>query len=241
MSTLTLDSPVTTASPSRSRGLGVLLIVDALLSLAPVAILGAAIGWPASLDKPAAEQLAAIAAAPGSVAFGYGVYLLYSVLIAPVMIGLAARTFGGLDRPVAATVAAFGALSALARSIGILRWLTVMPVLATAHASADPAGRAQIALVFDAVHTYGGGIGEILGVSIFMALAVGLLSVGALIRRAMPTWLGSLGIVAAAMLGALAAPAFGLPDVMPVAAAVSMLSIWMIAAGVWTLRRSKVS
>ena len=54
------------------------------------------------------------------VALGYGVYLLYSILVAPVMIGLAAKVFGGLQRPVAATVAAFGALSALARAIDAL-------------------------------------------------------------------------------------------------------------------------
>ena len=132
---LAAAAPVADA-PTRSRAFAVLLITEALLSFAPVAILGAAIGWPASLDNPAAQQLAAIAAQPGAVAFGYGVYLLYSVLVAPVMIGLAARVFGGLGHPLAATVAAFGALSALARCIGILRWLTVMPLLATPLASA---------------------------------------------------------------------------------------------------------
>lgn len=125
----TLPASPGVAKPTGNIGLGALLIADALLSFAPVAIIGAAIGWPASLDKPAAEQLAAIAAAPGGVALGYAVYLLYSILVAPVMIGLAARTFGGLSQPLGATVAAFCALSALARSIGILRWLTVMPVL----------------------------------------------------------------------------------------------------------------
>lgn len=239
--TLTLDAARAAAPARPHRVLGALLILDALLSFAPVAILGAAIGWPASLDKPAAEQLAAIAAAPGGVALGYGVYLLYSVLVAPVMIGLAARTFGGLGSPLAATVAAFGALSALARSIGILRWLTVMPVLASAHAAGDAATRAQVALVFDAVHSWGGGIGELLGVSLFMALSVGLLSIGGRIAGALPTWLAVLGTVAAAMLAALAAPAFGAPEFMPVAAAVSMLSVWMLAAGVWLLRGSRVS
>jgi hypothetical protein len=239
--TLALDAPRAAAPARPHRALGALLILDALLSLAPVAILGAAIGWPASLDKPAAEQLAAIAAAPGGVALGYGVYLLYSVLVAPVMIGLAARCFGGLGSPLAATVAAFGALSALARSIGILRWLTVMPVLAAAHAAGDAATRAQVALVFDAVHAYGGGIGELLGVSLFMALSVGLLSIGGRIAGALPLWLAVLGTVAAAMLAALAAPAFGAPEFMPVAAAVSMLSVWMLAAGIWLLRGSRVS
>lgn len=238
--TLTMHPPQTASRPRTHRALGALLIADALLSFAPVVILGAAIGWPASLHKPAAEQLAAIAAAPGGVAFGYGVYLLYSLLVAPVMIGLAARTFGGLASPLAATVAAFGALSALARAIGILRWLTVMPLLAAAHAGGDAATQRQVALVFDAVHAYGGGIGELLGVSLFMALSVGLLSIGGRLAGVMPTWLAVPGTVSAVMLGALSAPAFGAPAFMPVAAAVSMLSAWMIAAGVWCLRGSRV-
>jgi hypothetical protein len=130
MTSITLPRPAdaAAASPARAtaaRGLGVLLIADALLSFAPVVVLGAAIGWPASLGKPAAEQLAAVHAQADAVALGYGLYLLYSLLIAPLMIGLAARAFGGLNRPLPATVAAFAALSALARAIGILRWLTV--------------------------------------------------------------------------------------------------------------------
>ena len=225
-------------TPTSHRGLGALLIADALLSFAPVAILGAAIGWPASLDNPAADQLRAIAAAPGGVALGYAVYLLYSLLVAPVMIGLAARTFGGLQHPLAATVAAFGALSALARCIGILRWLTVMPLLATAHASADPAAQAQIELVFTAVTEYGGGIGELLGVSLFMAASVGLLSVASWWRGGLPRWLAGLGVVSAGLLAGLALPMLRLDVQVPVALAVSVLSLWMLAAGVWCLRRT---
>jgi hypothetical protein len=84
------------------------------------------------------------------------------------------------------TVAAFGALSALARAIGILRWLTLMPALATAHAGADPAARAQIEQLFTALNDYGGGIGEILGVSLFTALSLGLLCVGVWLLRQRP-------------------------------------------------------
>jgi len=227
----------TAAAPNRSRTLAVLLITDAVLSIAPVAILGAAIGWPASLDNPAAQQLAAIAAAPGAVAFGYGVYLLYSILIAPVMIGLAARVFGGLGHPLAATVAAFGALSALARCIGILRWLTVMPLLATAHASADPALRQQLEWLFTGITEYGGGIGEVLGVSVFMAASVGTLAIGALLRGGMPPWLAAMGLLSAALLAGLALPVLRGPELVPVVAAVSLLSAWMVAAGVWLWRR----
>jgi Domain of unknown function (DUF4386) len=232
-----LSVTATDAAASRAGiGLASLLIAEALLSFMPVIILGAAIGWPASLGKPAAVQLAAIADKPGAVALGYGVYLLYSILVAPVMIALAARTFGSLNRPLAATVAALGALSALARSIGILRWLTVMPVLATAHASADPSLRTQIEWLFTGLTLYGGGIGEVLGVSLFMAASVGTLAVGALRYRAMPTWLAGLGLLCAVLLAGLALPVFRGPALVPVAAAVSLLSAWMLAAGVWVWR-----
>jgi hypothetical protein len=240
MNTLTRHPPAASApsEPLRGSGLGLLLFADALLAFAPVAILGAAIGWPASLRLPAADQLAAIAAHPTAVALGYGVYLLYSILIAPVMIGLASRTFGGLNHPLATTVAVFGALSALARSIGILRWLTVMPVLAAAHAGAgaDPALRNQIEWLFRGLTLYGGGIGEVLGVSLLMAASVGTLALAALVRGGMPRWLAGLGLGAALLLAGLALPVLRGPDIVPVAAAVSLLSVWMIAAGVWAMR-----
>ena len=243
--TLTLPRPAdstaaaASSQPAAARGLGALLIADALLSFAPVVVLGAAIGWPASLGKPAAEQLAAVHANADAVALGYGLYLLYSLLIAPLMIGLAVRVFGGLNRPLPATVAAFGVLSALARAIGILRWLTVMPALAAAHAAADPAARAQIELVFNAVTAYGGGIGEVLGVSLLMAVSLALLCAGALQRGGMPKALAASGVLVAVALAALSLPEFRGPELMPVAVAVSALSAWMLAAGVWCLRRPK--
>jgi hypothetical protein len=229
--TLTLQPSPTAEATRRSWPLGLFLIAEGALALAPLVILGPAIGWPASLEAPAAQQLAAIHAAPGALQAGYGLYLLYSLLIAPLMIVLAARQFGGLHRPLAATVAAFGVLSALARAIGILRWLTVMPELATAHAAAEPAQRAVIEQVFAATTAYGGGIGELLGVSLLMALSLGLYTGASLVLRLGAAWLNTLGLVAALLLAGLALPAFGGPDVVPVAAAVSVLSVWMWAAG----------
>jgi hypothetical protein len=133
-------------------------------------------------------------------------------------------------------VAAFAVLSTLARSIGILRWLTAMPELAAAHAVADPARRAEIELVFGALTAYGGGIGEILGVSLFMALALGTLCAGALRGGGLPNWVAAFGLVAAAALFLTVLPVFGGPDAMPIAVAVSLLSFWMLATGVRFLR-----
>ncbi len=233
------DSASAGPSSGARRVIAALLIGDALLAFAPVVVLGTAIGWPASLSLPAAQQLALVGAHPGAVAAGYGLYLLYSLLIAPALIGLAALAFGGLARPFAATVAAFAALSALARAIGIVRWLTVMPALAAAHTAASPAERAQIELVFTAVTRYGGGIGEVLGVSLLMAMAVGTLAIGALRAGGLPRGLAVSGCVVALLLAALALPALGLPGVVPVAFAVTALSVWMLASGVWVLLRDR--
>jgi len=95
---------------------------------------------------------------------------------------------------------------------------------------ADPARRAAIELVFGALTAYGGGIGEILGVSLFMALALGGLCAGALRGGGLPTWVAAFGLVAAAALLLTVSPVFGGPDAMPVA--VSLLSFWMLATGV---------
>jgi uncharacterized protein with PQ loop repeat len=230
-----------TSMPSTDRvltgknamAISLFLIFISALSFAPMVILGPAIGWPASLRNPAAEQLAAIAQAPQAVALGYGVYLLYSVLLLPAMVLIARRVYGSLASVGAVMVVAFAAVSVLARSVGILRWLTVMPELAQQHAKASEAQRSAIELVFQAVTVWGGGIGELLGVSLFMALSVGIATASAWVRSSMPRWLAGLGMVSALLLFAMLLPALGIAVKVPVAVAVSVLTVWMLAMGVW--------
>ncbi|MES2933613.1 MAG: DUF4386 family protein [Pseudomonadota bacterium] len=229
-------NPDATFDSRPARGLALLLLIEALFNFAPIAVLGPAIGWPASLTNPAAQQLAAIAAHPDAVAFGYGLYLLFSIALAPLMIAFAARTFGSLQGPVAMTVAVFAGLSTLARSLGILRWLTVMPILAQQSLSADAATHAQLEMLFTAIHSYAGGIGEILGVGLFMAIAMGTLSIGGALSRRMPGWLVGLGLLAAATELALALPAIGIPlHISPAPASVS-LSLWLVGAAVFCFK-----
>ena len=52
----------------------------------------------------------------------------------------------------------------------------------------------------------------------------------------MPRWLAVPGAVVGLLLLGLSLPAVGGPALVPVAMAVSLLSVWMIAAGVWTWR-----
>jgi hypothetical protein len=209
-------------------GLALFLLIEALLAFAPVAILGPAIGWPASLRNPAAQQLTAIAAAPSALVLGYGVYLLYSLAIAPVAIVVAWRVTH-LRGPMAAMIVAFGALSAIARAIGILRWLTVMPALAVSYAAADAPTRATIEAVFNALNSYGGGIGELLGMALFGGLWLLLAMIAAIQSKRLPLWLSAFGIVAALLQLALFAPALGVAAPVPVAMAVTVFVLWLIA------------
>ena len=176
-----------------ARGLGLLLIAEALLSFAPVLILGAAIGWPASLDKPAAEQLAAIGRQRRCGGAG--------LRRVPAVFGpdRAAddRPGRALFRRPAQPAGADG--GRLRRAVGAGARHR-HPALADGDAGAGhgacrrrPGARAQIELVFSAVTDYGGGIGEILGVSLFMALSLGTLCVAALLRGGLPKWLAALG------------------------------------------------
>lgn len=212
--------------------LGGLLITAAILSFLPIAILGPAIGWPASLRLPAAQQIAAIASAPAAVALGYAVYLLYSVLILPVMVMLAWRTCGSLARPFAVMVVTFASLSVLARSIGILRWLTAMPALAQQHAAADQDGKQVFEAIFTTLTTYGGGIGELLGVGLFMGLSLGLAMAAAWTNRTLPRWLAAFGMLSALLLFTLFLPTVGIAIAVPIAVAASALALWMAAAGI---------
>ena len=67
-----------------------------------------------------------------------------------------------------------------------------MPALATAHAGAGAgagaAARWQIERLFEAISTYCGDIGEVLGVSLLMAAALGTPCVGAWRDAALPRW-----------------------------------------------------
>jgi Domain of unknown function (DUF4386) len=226
-------------TPHHAKAVSLFFIFISVLSFAPMVILGPAIGWPASLRNPAADQLMAIARAPQAVALGYGVYLLYSVLLLPAMVLIARRIYGGLVSAGAVMVVAFVAISVLARSVGILRWLTVMPELAQQHAKASEAQRSAVELVFQAITVWGGGIGELLGVSLFMALSVGVAMAGAWSRRSMPRWLATLGMVSALLLFAMLLPTLGIAIKVPVAVAVSVLTVWLLAVGVWFWMDSK--
>lgn len=217
-----------------------LLLFQAFGIFLPMSILGAAIDWPASLDLPPEQVLPLIHAQAPAVRLGYGLYLMWSLAFAAsaaLIVGLARgeRVLGAL-----ATLAiGLGVASALARAIGIVRWLTGSSALAEAYAAA-PAGsteRIAIETTQRALNAYGGSVGEDLGVSVFAALWLATAGAVILNDKGLPAWLGwaSFPIAVVAAMPALAL--VGVASPVDVVIATTGMMLWIAAvAGVLGLR-----
>ena len=211
--------------------IGILVIVQAALLLVPQAILGAAIDWPNSLDFLPAQALPLIAENISDVRLGYGIYLAYSmawIIVGPLIVWVALgtrKTTGILCNMAIGLICA----SALARAIGIIRWLTASTFLASEYSDSSDATAATIELIQYAINSWGGAIGEILGVSLF---TVGWLVVTCILivrNDGLPNWLGWLGFLVAPILASPVIELFGMTaDIF-----VSTLSIhlWLFAVG----------
>jgi Domain of unknown function (DUF4386) len=220
---------------------GSITIIESLLIFAPMAILGAAIGWPASLDFTPARVLPLIAENLTQVRLGYGIYLLYSVFFAGVgaaIAWLSCRKEGMVGGVAVVVNLAVGlaCASALARCIGIIRWLTASNELATLHQNDTANSALAIEVTQRAVNAWGGAIGENLGVSLFAALW--LIAVSSLIvtHQSLPKWLGYSGFCVAVLLGLQASELFGV-QLMSVSASSSALHFWLLAVGIVALRQ----
>ena len=159
-------SKSTSSSKARSgagRVAAAALTIQFFLILATFVILSGAINWPASLDDPASVALPRLIEQAGPVMIGYGSYLIAALLLVPATAGLNGRL--GLTGAVAGLALALATLSAIAKAIGISRWLFAMPGLAQAYV-APGADQSTVALVYDTLNAYAGGIGEALGVGL---------------------------------------------------------------------------
>lgn len=222
-------TPAAATAPPTARLLrltGALALLFGLLLFVPIAVLGAAIDWPASLSEPAAEIIPRLDEQATAVTLGYLVYLLYSVLFFPV-IAMLSRVLG--DTPVTRAAATFAAISTVARSIGIIRWLSVLPLLAATQVTTPDAA---IPVVFDAVNAWGGAIGELLGVSAFAALSLALVSTAIIRSTVLPTWLGASGFVVVAGLLLPWIEVFGVDLGAIISVSSALVQFWFLALGI---------
>jgi hypothetical protein len=193
------DTPAVHTPAGSARRLAAILLTGQFIAMwAAFLILAPAINWPASLDEPPAVILPLILDQSGAVFFGYVSYLIHALLLIPAAAVLPAAL--GMGTIQGRSTLLLGGLAGFAKALGIARWLFLMPGLAAAYTAADAthAMQAAIAVVYEALNAYAGGVGEILGVGLFagvwtLVLSATLLNSGARI-------LGLSGIAAAALL-----------------------------------------
>lgn len=224
---------------SSYRIAGFFVIFHAILFFVPLGVLGMSIGWPANLDLPASHNLPLVLAQAANVKIGYSTYLVYSLLFFPAMFFIAQAIAGNMPMRTTLKIAVgFALASTLARSLGIIRWLSVMPVLATKFEKGDTATKDQVGLVYDAFNSYAGSVGEILGVFLFAALTIALISFSMMRSSRFPKWLAFIGIASAGGFAALSTEMFGL-DLGAYIAPVSVIYlVWAVCTGFFMMRRA---
>ena len=236
------DPPNETLMSPRSLCLiaALVLLIQGFSIFAPMVVLGGAIQWPDSLDYPPAQMLPLLLEQVDAVRLGYGLYLGYSLLFlvtGALTIRLAARPgpLGVLGLIALGAAAA----SALARAIGIIRWLTGSVALAEAHSapglSAD--ARTAIEATQGAVNAWGGAIGEALGVAGFAAIWAISVSLLILRDRQLPAWAGLTGLAAGVLVALPGLELFGITPPVSIVLSTTGIQLWFMALGLLFLWR----
>jgi hypothetical protein len=222
---------------------GVLFVVSALAFAAAATTLSVTFNWPDILREPASVVLPAFdAGGPGLVWTWFATAWTYGLLAIPVLLLPAAV---GLRNHQGMRVATYvGAASVLLSLTGFLRWVFVVPPLATSYVTGDATTRAAVEAAWMAQHQFGGALlGEHLGQLLVIGWSV-TLSVIILRNRILPRWLGAAGILVSFLyllnqgdILATALPGFPVWDLAGLLGSTGW-GLWVAALGVCILIRS---
>lgn len=219
---------------------GAFALLQAALFVVALIVLGQAIGWPGILVKPPAYVLTTIEANRTGMLWGYTSYLLSSLMLIPMAFALGERLkAAGASEFWVSTVTFFGAAGGILKLLGIVRWLIAMPALSAQYAAANSVESKQlIEISYLALNSYGGSIGELLGVQLVTGLWMAGIS-ALMLRQFRARWLGGIGLAAGIAFcitaGRVIAPS--LAAVQSVAVPVGIL--WLFAVGGSMMRRRR--
>lgn len=217
-----------------ARPLGAALIALALAFNLPYLRLAATFDYPGILRQPPETILAALAAGGPSLIATWYAFAACALIFAPLAMAQALAQGRAQTAPALSIAAAIaGAFAGILQAMGLLRWVLVMPQLATLP---------DATATFTALHAFGGAvIGEHLG-QLATALHVGLMA--AIHRREGHRALAATGAATTALitLGSFETPALALhlsgdPFAMAAIAGYLALTLWLILAGITLLRR----
>lgn len=177
----------------RQLALGLALLAFLVAATLPYAWLIEHFGYDDILREPTPVILANFQAGGAPLVLAWFAFAMSSLLFLPVALGFD-RLFLALRLPGHGAVL-LGAASALVQAIGLLRWVLVVPALASTYADPDAsaATRAAVLVVFDTVHRLGGVLlGELVG-QLLLAGWTGMVSWQLLRSGLVPRWLAAGG------------------------------------------------
>lgn len=222
---------------------GGLFAFSALTFATAATALSMMFNWPDVLREPAEVVLPAFTAGgPALIWAWFAAAWTYGLLAIPILLLPAAL---GLQGNPALKVATFaGAASVLLSLIGFLRWVFVVPALASSYAAGDGQTRAAVAAAWTAQHQFGGALlGEHLGQLLVIAWSAAV-SIVILRSGILPRWIGATGLITSSVyllnqgdILSTAVPGF------PVWGLAGLIGstgwgLWIAALGISTLTRS---
>lgn len=215
-----------TLSQSRPRRLAVLLIAGAVVANVAFAGLGSAFDYPAVLQRPAGEVLAAFRDRQLAISLWFALLAAGAFLLAPISVQLARLH----TSPAMRWIPTVGIAAATVQVVGLLRWPTVVPFLATA--TSDPARAANAESVFRTLNqVFGTVIGETVGYALTAAWTI--LVIRALAGHLLGKVTSALGVAAAILIASGVAIPAGVPGT-DLANFVGYIlwSLWLVVVGV---------
>jgi hypothetical protein len=235
---------VSTTSATKIRIVtGGLFIVSALAFAAAATALAMMFNWPDVLREPAEAVLPAFTAGgPALIGAWFAAAWTYGLLAIPILLLPAALGVQGNPALKVATYA--GAASVILSLIGFLRWVFVVPALASAYAAGDEQTRSAVAAAWTAQHQFGGALlGEHLGQLLVIAWSA-TVSITILRSAVLPRWLGAAGLVTCSIyllnqgdILATAVPGFPVWDLAGLIGSTGW-GLWIAALGISILTRS---
>lgn len=217
---------------------GLLLIIAPLIFTAGFTGLQMTFDYPDILRRPAGEVLTRFASAGIDLHIYWYAMTCAALALIPAAV-LAALHFWKRDAVLAGLASAFGILAGLVQALGLIRWVMLVPALASSYTAggATDADRAMAAAIFDAANRYlGVGVGEHLG---YLFTALWTLLISALIfqdRRILAV--GGVAISLGVLAGML--EPFGLPMAADINAfAFALWALWALALGVALLLEAR--
>ena len=224
--------------------IGYLLIAGAIGVLIPYTILTITFNYPDILRQDSATILTEFQKGGTSLIFTWLAFALLGIplLIAYSLIGQKLEPKMSHSR----WVTTIGIISGVVQIIGLLRWVFVVPVLATEFVSTtNPATQEAIKISFKVVHQFGGVLlGEHLG-QLFTIIWTVFISAALLKEHLISKWLAWLGFIASAIyflaqaeLFATVIPTFPVIDIAGFLGSTAWL-IWLILVGVKFIKAGK--